>query len=393
MSRARSGGPSLGRRLALQRCLSGAAGAAALCCRGSAAVAEDLLPPGPRSPEADAEGFVPQPALHWKPLPGDRVECGLCPRRCRVADRERGACGCRENIGGRYFTLVHSRAVAAHLDPIEKKPFFHVLPGSGAFSVATAGCNLECRFCQNWRISQFRPEQVEAEHLPPARAVALARRLGARSVAYTYSEPTVFFEYMLDMARAARRAGLRNLLVSSGYLNPEPLAELLTQLDAVKIDLKAFRPEFYREQCRGELAPVLETLRAVRRCGVWLEVVVLLIPSLNDGDEELRAMSRWLVAELGPDLPLHFSRFHPSYRLQTLPPTPLSRLQRARAIALEEGLRYVYLGNVPGDPAEHTRCPHCDTLLLERRGNRLLSQHLVAGACPHCQRSIPGVWN
>jgi len=365
---------------------------------GREARGQDPLPPtggGPQDrsrPAGDAD-FPPVPARFYQPLPGGKIECQLCPRRCRVADRERGSCGVRENRGGVYYTLVHSRAVSANVDPIEKKPLFHVLPGSRSFSIATAGCNLECRFCQNWRISQFRPEQVEAERLPPRRVHELARRTGAQTIAFTYSEPTVFYEYMLDTAQLSRESGIRSVAISSGYIEPEPLALLLPNLAAIKIDLKAFSERFYQELCRGRLQPVLERLQQIRRAGCWLELVVLLIPSWNDSPAELTALCRWVKRELGADIPLHFTRFHPTYRLRTLPPTPVATLRQAREIGRSEGLRFVYTGNLPGDPGESTRCPRCDRLLVERTGFAVVANHLARGRCPGCNEPIPGVWS
>ncbi|MBM4321522.1 MAG: AmmeMemoRadiSam system radical SAM enzyme, partial [Deltaproteobacteria bacterium] len=297
------------RRLFLRRAALLAAGTAGgalgLLARPAALRAEDPLGGGgpvpiPQELGPEAAAAFAVRALYWQPLPQLKVECTLCPRRCRVADRERGSCGVRENRGGVYYTLVHGRAVSANLDPIEKKPFFHVLPGSGSFSIATAGCNLECRFCQNWRISQFRPEQVEAELLPPRRVHELARRAKARTIAYTYSEPTVFFEYMLDTARLGQETGIRSVMVSSGYISLEPLRQLAPHLAAVKIDLKAFSDGFYKELCRGTLQPVLQALQELRRLGRWLEIVVLLVPSYNDSDKELKALCGWVRQELGP---------------------------------------------------------------------------------------------
>lgn len=375
-----------------------AGGALGLLGRPAALRAEDPL--GPASPQPVPDGldlgdparFPPVRALHWEPLEGQKIECRLCPRRCRVADRERGSCGVRENRSGVYYTLVHSRAVSANLDPIEKKPLFHVLPGSGSFSIATAGCNLECRFCQNWRISQFRPEQVDAELLPPRKVHELARRLRARTIAYTYSEPTIYYEYMLDTARLGQETGVRSVMISSGYIEREPLRQLLPHLAAVKIDLKAFSDSFYAELCRGKLQPVLEALQEIRRAGKWLEIVVLIVPGYNDSDKELEALGAWVKAELGPDVPVHFTRFHPTYRLRTLPPTPVSTLRRARDIGRSEGLHYVYMGNLPGDPGENTVCPRCDTTLIERWGFAVQANRLVRGACPKCGLAIPGVW-
>lgn len=333
------------------------------------------------------------PARWVKKLDGGRVECGLCPRKCRVADLERGACGVRENHGGEYYSLAWGRACSVHLDPIEKKPFYHVLPGGSALSLAAPGCNMECRFCQNWEIAQVRPEQVSTVSLPPGDVVGLARREGAPTIACTYSEPVVWSEYVFDIAVAGRAAGLRTLLVSNGFVQPEPLDDLAGVLGAVKIDLKAMTEKFYREVCGGELKPVLETLRRLRKRGVWTEIVVLVVPTLNDSDAEFRDLARFVARDLGSEVPVHFTRFHPYYRLTNLPRTPVPTLERARAIALAEGLAFVYVGNVPGHPGNHTYCPGCRAVLIERTGMTVTRQRLSGGRCPDCRRAIPGIWS
>ncbi|MEE4271042.1 MAG: AmmeMemoRadiSam system radical SAM enzyme [Thermoanaerobaculales bacterium] len=340
----------------------------------------------------EGEELLGREASWYEKLDEDRVECGLCPQRCTVADAERGTCGVRENRGGVYYTLVHSLACSVHADPIEKKPFFHVMPGELALSYATAGCNVECKFCQNWEISQFRPEQVRSAYLPPEALVAAARRASAKLTAATYSEPVVFWEYVRDAARAAGKAGLYPTVVSNGYIREEPLREVLPLLRAIKVDLKSFREEFYRDQLRGELKPVLEALEIIRGSGVWLEIVVLLIPTLNDSEAEVRDLSRWVKTNLGADVPLHFTRFHPTYRLTNLPPTPVATLERAWEIARAEGLEHVYLGNVPGHPGENTVCPGCGEILIRRLGFKIIDNRLVGGSCPSCRRKIPGVW-
>jgi pyruvate formate lyase activating enzyme len=335
------------------------------------------------------------PALEaswYKKLEEGRVECQLCPQACTVADAERGTCGARENRGGTYFTLVHSLACSIHADPIEKKPFFHVMPGELALSYATAGCNVECKFCQNWEISQFRPEQVRSIYLPPEALVEAAKRAGARLTAATYSEPVIFWEYVRDAARAAKKAGLAPTVVSNGFIQEAPLREVLPLLKAVKVDLKSFREEFYRDQLRGKLEPVLKALEIIRGADVWLEIVVLLIPTLNDSEAEVRDLSKWVKANLGPDVPIHFTRFHPTYRLTDLPPTPVATLERSWKIARAEGLNYVYLGNLPTHPAENTVCPGCGEVLIRRLGFKILENQLKQGSCPACERTIPGVW-
>jgi len=342
---------------------------------------------------AQGEELPAREASWYKKLEEGRVECELCPQACKVADLERGMCGNRENRGGTYYTLVHSLACSIHTDPIEKKPLFHVLPGEKAFSFSTAGCNVECKFCQNWEISQYRPEQVQAYYLPPEKLVAAARRNQARLTAATYGEPVVFWEYVRDVAIAANAAGVKPTVVSNGFIKEKPLREVLPLLSAIKVDLKSFRDEFYREQVRGELEPVLKSLEVIKEVGVWLEIVVLLVPTLNDSAAEVGDLCAWVRAKLGPDVPVHFTRFHPTYRLTDLPPTPVASLERAWKIGRDAGLNFVYLGNVPGHPGENTTCPGCGEILIRRIGFQILSNRLVDGTCPDCHRSIPGVWS
>lgn len=363
---------------------------------GAAGAAGALGPPFLRAaappPRAAGDNLTAREASWYKKLEEGRVECQLCPQACTVADMERGMCGNRENRGGTYYTLVYGSACAVHVDPIEKKPFFHVMPGEKALSFSTAGCNVECKFCQNWEISQFRPEQVQAYDLPPRALVAAAKRTGARLTAATYGEPVVFWEYVRDVAAAANAAGLKPTVVSNGFIKEEALREVVPSLAAVKIDLKSFREKFYEEQIRGKLEPVLKTLQVIHELGVWLEIVVLLVPTLNDSAEEIRDLSRWVHKTLGPDVPVHFTRFHPTYRLTDLPPTPVATLERSWDIGREAGLNYVYLGNVPGHPGENTVCPGCGEILIRRVGFRVITNDLVKGACPKCKRKIPGVW-
>jgi len=298
----------------------------------------------------------------------------------------------RENRGGTYYTLVHSRPAALNIDPIEKKPFFHFLPSTLTFSLATAGCNIHCKFCQNWELSQVRPEQISSFYLPPAAAATEAQRQSCASIAYTYSEPVVFFEYMVDTARAARKKGLRNVVVTNAFIDPEPLRELCRQVDAIKVDLKAFTDKFYREVCNGELKPVLQSLQLLQKHGIWYEIVYLVVPTLNDQEEPIRKMCLWIKRELAPDVPLHFTRFQPMYLLKNLPPTPIESLERARQIALAEGLRFVYLGNVPGHEGENTYCPRCRKTLIRRLGYTVRENNVRKGTCRFCGERIPGVW-
>jgi len=331
-------------------------------------------------------------AMHWKKLDGKRVQCTLCPRLCRVADRERGFCGARENRGGTYYTLVHNKVCSSNVDPIEKKPLFHYLPKSRALSIATAGCNMACKFCQNWNISQFRPEQVKHMPVTPQRLVRMAQQWKAESIAYTYSEPIIFYELMHDTSVVARQQGLGAVAISNGYITADALKQLAPHLTAYKVDLKAFTEKFYRTVCRGTLKPVLDTLVLLKSLGLWCEIVVLIIPTLNDTPDETKRMCAWIVKELGADVPVHFTRFHPTYLMKNLPPTPVKTIERCRKIAQDAGIHYVYVGNVPGHAGEHTYCPGCGTVLIKRWGFHVLANALKAGACPKCGRKVPGVW-
>jgi pyruvate formate lyase activating enzyme len=332
-------------------------------------------------------------ALHFKQLSGNRIKCQLCPRECEVGDKERGFCGSRENRGGTYYTLVYGRAAAVNIDPIEKKPFFHVTPSAAAFSIATAGCNMDCKDCQNWELSQSRPEQIDRVYnLPPSKVIGTARQYHAPVVAYTYTEPVTFYEYMLDTAKLGRKSGVKSVMVSNGYIQAEPMKAVCKYLDAVKIDLKSFRNDFYVKYCRGTLEPVLDTIKLVHKLGKWLELVYLVLPGLNDQDSEIIQMCAWLRKTVGRDVPLHFSRFHPNYQLKNLPPTPTKTLQRVKATAEKQGMSYVYIGNIPGDDAASTDCPKCGTRVIRRNGFQVLSNKLQAGKCPKCGTKIPGVW-
>ena len=341
---------------------------------------------------AEPEGQFVAEAKFYEKLPNKKVKCKLCPRECVVDDRERGYCGVRENRGGTYYTLVHSRVAAANVDPIEKKPFFHVLPGALAFSVATAGCNVNCKMCQNWDISQVRPEQVHATYMPPAQLPAIAQKYRCAAVAYTYSEPVIFWEYMFDTSAAARAAGLKSIVITGGYIQQDPLRRLAERVDAIKVDLKGYSAKFYREVVNGELKPVLDALVTMRGLGMWTEIVYLVIPTLNDGDAEFTGLARWVKNNLGADVPVHFTRFHPEYLLKNLPPTPVPTLERAKAVADAEGLHFAYIGNVPGHPAENTWCPKCKRKLIERTGFTIGAIDIQKGKCRFCRQPIPGVW-
>ena len=325
-------------------------------------------------------------------LQGGVVRCELCPRRCRVSEGKRGFCRVRENRGGKYYSLVYGNPCAIHLDPIEKKPFFHVLPGSKSLSIATAGCNFACEFCQNWEISQAFPEDVYSYEVPPELTVTRARKMEASSIAYTYVEPTIFYEYMLDVGTLAKEAGLLNIFHSNGFINPDPLQHLCKILDAANIDLKAFTQTFYDELCGGRLDPVLETMKTLKREHIHLEITNLMIPTKNDDLSEVREMCCWVKEELGADTPIHFSRFYPLYKLRKLPPTPVSTLEKARKAALSCGLDYVYIGNVPNHEAWNTFCPECRKIVIRRTGYMIRDMHLIEGKCEYCGKPIPGIW-
>jgi pyruvate formate lyase activating enzyme len=339
------------------------------------------------------QGYLkPHPALFAQALPGKKVKCLLCPRACEVADGDRGDCGVRENRGGHYVTLVYGNPCAVHVDPVEKKPLFHVLPGSFSYSIATAGCNLQCKFCQNWEISQALPEDTYNFDLPPAQVVAEARKSRCASIAHTYVEPVIFYEYMLEVGKLAKKAGILNVCHSAGYVNPEPLEKLADTLDAACIDLKAFNNQFYRNLVGGELEPVLKALKILRRRGVHVEIVNLIIPQHNDRPEEIAAMCRWIRDNLGPLTPLQFSRFYPMHKMLNINPTPASTLTQAREIALKNGLKYVYIGNLPGNDAESTFCHACGKMIISRRGYHIIEVTMKDGKCGHCGAQIPGIW-
>lgn len=331
-------------------------------------------------------------SLYFQPLTDNDVQCLLCPRECVISAGERGYCEVRENRKGKLYSLVYGNPCAVHIDPIEKKPFFHVLPATPSFSIATAGCNFDCKFCQNWEISQEVPEKTLNFRLPPAQVVEMARENRCLSIASTYVEPTIFFEYMYDISVLAKKKGILSVYHSNGYINPQPLAGLSPYLGAACIDLKGFTNDFYQEMTEGSLEPVLRTIKTLRQKGVHVELVNLVIPTKNDDMKVVQEMCQWIKEELGPDVPLHFSRFYPLYKLRNLPPTPVKTLERARETALAVGLEYVYIGNVPGHAGENTYCPHCKKVLIARKGYYILANHVIKGRCKYCGKEIPGIW-
>jgi pyruvate formate lyase activating enzyme len=339
---------------------------------------------------SDEKKLSSKEARFYKKIDGGGIECRLCPRHCFVTDLERGYCGVRENRQDVYYSLVYGLPCSLNVDPIEKKPLFHFYPGTTALSLATAGCNVNCKFCQNWEISQSRPEQTDNIDLPPQAAVDIALRERTPNIAYTYSEPVVFYEYMYDIAALGKDNGIRSVMITGGYIEKEPLNEIIPLMDAIKIDLKSIREEYYKNIVSGELKPVLETLIQIKNAGVWLEIVYLVVPTLNDTPEEFRDLARWIKEYLGRDVPVHFSRFHPQYLLKNLPPTPQKTLENAYDVCRAEGLNFVYLGNLPGHPAESTYCPYCGELLIERRGYRIYKFNIKDNLCGGCNKRIPG---
>ncbi len=331
---------------------------------------------------------TPSPYNHSE----SQVQCRLCAMNCMIKEGERGICRARINVDGELKTLVYGHPVSVHIDPIEKKPFFHFLPGSQAMSMATTGCPLKCRFCQNWEISQAAPEDFRTSVTPPDAMVNSALNQSTPILAFTYNEPTVFFEYLMDIAQLAREFGIRSVMISCGYMNPEPLGEICRVLDGLKIDLKGFSPDFYKKVCAAELKPVLTSIRNAAQSNIHLEIVNLVVPTLNDSEKMLQDLCRWIVDEAGPDVPVHFTRFHPNYQMQNLPPTPVTSLEKAYEIARIAGIRYPYVGNVPGHSGNSTYCHSCGKIVIRRKGFFVLENNMTQGRCKYCQTEISGVW-
>jgi pyruvate formate lyase activating enzyme len=317
----------------------------------------------------------------------------VCPRQCIIEPGQTGDCRIRVNIDGRLTAVTYGYPCSVHADPVEKKPVYHFLPGTMTFSLATVGCNLHCKNCQNWEISQQEPETVPASPVPPEEVPRLARQFNCRSVSYTYTDPVVYYEYALDCCIQAREAGLRNVLVTAGYINKDPARELFRYVDAVRIDLKSMSEAFYRDVCEATLKPVLSTMVLAAEMGLHIEVVHLIVPTLNDSDSDLRALCQWVHDQLGPEIPLHFSRFFPQYRLRNLPPTPVETLYRAKQIAQSVGMQFVYVGNILDEESAKTVCPSCQTVLIRRRGFEVLENNMRDGKCPNCEKRIYGIWN
>ena len=332
-------------------------------------------------------------AMFYKKLEGKNVQCQLCPRFCVISDGKRGFCGVRENQGGVLYTLSFAKPVAMHIDPIEKKPLAHFLPGTTAFSIATAGCNLKCKFCQNWEISQARPEDIEYSYIEPKELVEKVKKSGSPTIAYTYTEPTIFYEYMLEVAKLARKEGIKNVMHSNGYINEEPLRQLAKYLDGANIDLKGFNEDYYNRMTEGTLAAVLRTLKILKEEGVHIEITNLILSGYNDDMDSIAKMCLWIKENLGADTPLHLARAFPMYKMMHLNPTPIETLEKAKSIASDCGLKYVYIGNIGSDTTGNTYCPKCKKILIERRGYFIVQNNIVDGKCKFCGEKIEGVWH
>lgn len=322
------------------------------------------------------------------------VQCFLCSHRCKIKNGKRGICAVRENQAGKLVSLVYGRLISQHIDPIEKKPLFHLLPGSLSYSIATVGCNFRCHHCQNFEISQY-PHlyhgEITGRPATPKQVVEAAQKAGCQSISYTYIEPTVFFEFAYETAVLAHEAGIKNVFVSNGYTSPEATKKLAPFLTANNIDLKAFTEKFYHEVCGAKLAPVLDTIRLMKELGVWVEVTTLIIPGWNDSDQELQAIAEFIKG-IDPDMPWHVTRFYPTFKMTDRPPTPVATLRRARKIGLDAGLTYVYEGNVPGEGGENTFCPACSKMVIERLGFSITTNNLAAGSCGHCGAKLAGIF-
>ena len=341
----------------------------------------------------EREGVMKE-AMLYNPLEGGKVQCHLCNHRCTISPSKRGICGVRENREGKLYTLVFGRAISLNVDPIEKKPIFHLYPGSTSFSFAAVGCNFRCLQCQNHEISQMPADQgqIEGSAVPPSKIVSLAKEHGCRSISYTYTEPTIYFEYAYETAALASQEGIKNVFVTNGYMTEEALRMIQPYLHAANVDLKSFQEKFYKEVCSAKLKPVLENLRLMREMGIWVEITTLVIPTLNDSDKEFEEIAQFILS-LGPEVPWHISAFYPTYKMLNLPRTPASLLHRAREIGIKAGLRYVYCGNIPGEEGEDTFCPGCGRKVIERVGFRVTRKDITEGECRVCHTKIEGMWD
>ena len=331
-------------------------------------------------------------AMFYSKTQNSTIKCTLCNQSCNVPNGKTGLCGVRINDSGKLYSLVYGKAAATGLDPIEKKPLFHFHPGSSTYSISTVGCNFRCENCQNYEISQMpqKYERIVGDELFPKEVVSSAKRYDCKIIAYTYTEPTIFFEYAYDTARIAKKEGIKNIFVTNGYISKDPLNAIQPYLDAANIDLKSFSDDFYKKNCGARLQPVLDNIKLYKKLGIWIEITTLIIPTLNDSKKELKSIAKF-IRDVGEDIPWHISAFSPMYELSNLSRTSLQVLKMARDIGIEEGLRYVYVGNVPGDAGEHTYCYSCGKLLIERVGFTIGQYHIANAQCPECNAPIDGV--
>jgi pyruvate formate lyase activating enzyme len=373
--------PDISKRRFLKRCLALSAG---VCCLP----VRSLLAAGRFSDD----DILKRQAMYQEETPRG-IMCRICPNECVLKEGEVSKCNNRKVSDSKLWTMAYGNPCSVNIDPVEKKPLYHFFPGSRAFSIATAGCNLVCLNCQNWSISQISPDKTRNYDLMPEQVVSKASESKCRSIAYTYTEPVTFFEYTYDSAVAARKAGIKNIIKSNGYINPEPLKKLCSVIDAANIDLKAFSDTTYLKLTGGKLQPVLDSLKIYHDSGVWLEITNLIVPQWSDSIDDIGKMCKWLGENGFRNTPLHFSRFYPTYKLEQLPPTPASLLKQAVKIAQSEGMKYVYTGNNPGDEVSDTICPSCGTSVVTRQGFRVISEILKGGKCSKCGQAIDGIWN
>ncbi len=335
----------------------------------------------------------PKPSPWFETFNNGEIKCELCPNECKLNQGERSLCRVRENREGKGYTLAYGNPALLQEDPIERKPFYHVLPGSRALSVSTAGCNLECKFCEVWDMALEYPEDVFAYDVAPEKVIRYAREGGLTSISFAFGEPVIFYEYMEDTALIAKEEGYLNLVHTAGYIQPKPLEKIVDKIDAVNVDLKSFEPEFYQEIVGGELEPVLNSIKLLKDAGVHVEITNIIIPTLNDNMDMIKEMCEWIVKELDENVPLHFSRFYPLYKLSDLPRTPVSTLEEARNIAMDAGLNFVYIAKVTDHEGENTFCPECGEVVINRMGFVIEELNIQGGACSYCGFDIPGIWD
>ena len=332
-------------------------------------------------------------ALYYKKLKNSIVQCSLCPQNCVIKQDNFGNCGARKNIDGKLYSLVYAKPASVAIDPIEKKPLYHFLPGSYSLSIGTLGCNLHCLHCQNCDISQARADQFLGKEVTPKELVEQAINNNCKSISYTYTEPTIFYEYVLETAKLAKKKGIKNIMVTNGYINQEPLKELYPLIDAANIDLKALDKDFYKKVCSARLEPVLDAIKEIKKIGTWIELTNLIIPSHNDKKEQIEKLVKWIKENLGTKVPLHFSAFYPTYKMLDVPRTPPETLLMAKKIALKHGLKYIYLGNIALPDSGNTYCPNCNKLVIERGGFKVYKNDIKNNSCPFCNEKIDGVLN